>query len=80
MRTVYDTSSALSGLQNGVNSIKINAGTTIGSYTLSNNMRGFAIKDGTTCIGFLATYNGDSFIVVGNNSLNHWVFANSLTS
>lgn len=75
MTTVHDTSTTLSALHNGINAIKINSGTTIGEYTASNNMRGFAIKDGTTCVGFLSTFNGDNFIVVGNNGLNTWQYA-----
>ena len=76
---VVDTSTTLSELRNGMNAIKVASGTVIGNYTVPNNMRGYAVKDGSTAVGFLASYNGENVAVVGNNNLNHWVFINNLT-
>ena len=71
---VVDTSTTLSELKNGMNAIKVVSGTVIGNYTVPNNMRGYAVKDGSTSVGFLASYNGEDVAVVGNNNLNHWVY------
>ena len=79
--TVIDTSSNLSGLHNGINPIKIASGTQIGSYMVSDNMRGYATKEGSVVVGFVSKYNGEKAIMIGNdsnNTPNNWAFAHEL--
>lgn len=66
-------------LKGGVNSIKIEGGTSIGSYTAPNNLRGVAVRDGTTIIGFVVSFNcAEAYIVSCDNANGIWNYARKI--
>lgn len=72
---VFDTSTTLENLKSGTNAIFIAEGTVIGDYTIPNNCRGYAIKDGNNINGFVTTYDATKYIILGNNGADSWQFA-----
>jgi len=65
----------LNVLSEGVNAVKIDSGTSLGSYFAPNNLRGIAIRQGVTCVGFVASFDGQNFFIIGNNGHNSWTEA-----
>ena len=78
--SVVNTTSDLSGLHEGVNAIRINDGTTIGSYTVSQNLRGIAMKNGSNVIGYASNYDISDSFIVGTDNGNNWRWIKRITT
>ena len=81
IQKVYDASTADLDtlLPGGLSAIYIKSGTVIADYlkgtsvTMPNNMRGYAVKDGTTIIGYVSTFNLDTMYYIGcHTTYNHY--------
>ncbi len=69
LTTVTNISSSVSGLHEGVNAVRIDANTVVGNYTFSENMRGYATKNGTVVVGHVSTWDlSHNVFISANNS------------
>ena len=65
-------------LKGGVNSIKIEGGTKVGSYTTGNNLRGIAVRDGNNILGFVASFNCSEAYIISCDSGGIWNHARKI--
>lgn len=77
---VNASSNILSVTRQGLNAIRIDQGTALGSYTASNNLRGVVARQDTVCVGFITSYNGAEAYTIGNNGTDTWMLAKKLTA
>ena len=79
VNTIIANNNLYNLLKGGVNSIKIESGTSIGSYTAPNNLRGIAVRDKTNIIGFVMSFNGaEAYIVACDNANGIWNYARKI--